>query len=506
MTASAVSRSLRRLHRDQRGVTAVIVVLTLPVLFAFGALVINSGLWLTIKRGNQSAADAAALSTAYELMAGPADACSKDPNFVANRLTPAATQAVAANQHVGWDTTGTTTTVTCPYTDTLLNTEFGAGSYTAVAVTLQQDQSSLFAFAPLASATIATKSVGVVANAQDVCFLALGQSPSRSGPCPAGFGICGNGNVGITTPPSCAVVADSTADNSIDLVGGAASITAGAIVTAGGVAGSGGISGTHPTARTFSTPVPDPYATTLTHSALTSGMPTTPCPMPTLIPVGPITWSKYLDNCKVTGPLLPIHTVLSGNNQISGGLTVVSGTVLLNAGSTGNTGTYWITDGDLNVSGTLACTFNATTPTGTSCTPGGAGITIILTTALAGGGTIGTVEMPPGNNSLSMNAPAAATTANFKGDLIIQDYNGIPPSTTYTSTQTDFQGTPSATFTGLVYLPNGAMNSFGNVSIGGCFVLVVGYLRMSGNSNLDTTGCTAAGVTPPKIQTVVLGE
>ena len=66
MTASAVSRSLRRLHRDHRGVTAVIVVLTLPVLFAFGALVINSGLWLTIKRGNQSAADAAALSTAYE--------------------------------------------------------------------------------------------------------------------------------------------------------------------------------------------------------------------------------------------------------------------------------------------------------------------------------------------------------------------------------------------------------------------------------------------------------
>jgi Flp pilus assembly protein TadG len=65
MTASAVSRSLLQLRRDERGVIAVIITLTLPVLFAFGALVINSGLWFTIKRQNQSAADAAAISAAY---------------------------------------------------------------------------------------------------------------------------------------------------------------------------------------------------------------------------------------------------------------------------------------------------------------------------------------------------------------------------------------------------------------------------------------------------------
>ena len=91
MTASAVSRSLRRLHRDQRGVTAVIVVLTLPVLFAFGALVINSGLWFTIKRQNQSAADAAAISAAYEVMAGNTD--------VTNNLIPSATEAAGSEQN-----------------------------------------------------------------------------------------------------------------------------------------------------------------------------------------------------------------------------------------------------------------------------------------------------------------------------------------------------------------------------------------------------------------------
>src|SRR6202022_1207320 len=101
-----------RLRRDQRGIAAVTVAIALPLLLAFGALAINSGLWFTIKRENQSAADAAAISAAYELMAGPKDACT-DPNFAnfrADRLTPAAAQAVAANQHAGWDNTVTNTT------------------------------------------------------------------------------------------------------------------------------------------------------------------------------------------------------------------------------------------------------------------------------------------------------------------------------------------------------------------------------------------------------------
>jgi hypothetical protein len=189
MTTSAVSRSLLRLRRDQRGVTAVIVALTLPVLFAFGALAINSGLWFTIKRENQSAADAAAISAAYELMAGNID--------VTNNLIPAATEAAAPTQngYAGSVLTACTTGGTCclesiplsevcyPYTDSLLDIEFGAGKYQAVAVTLVQSQGSLFAFAPLTSATIATKAVGVIKVFDNPCMLALGTHRCR-GPGP----------------------------------------------------------------------------------------------------------------------------------------------------------------------------------------------------------------------------------------------------------------------------------------------------------------------------------
>src|ERR1700731_3939083 len=98
-----------RLRRDQRGIAAVTVAITLPLLFAFGALAIDSGLWLTIKRQNQSAADAAALSAAYELIA-----YSTDPDVNANHLTPAAQNAVTQNVSPGLSFP--TITVTYPYT------------------------------------------------------------------------------------------------------------------------------------------------------------------------------------------------------------------------------------------------------------------------------------------------------------------------------------------------------------------------------------------------------
>ena len=55
---------LRRLFHDKRGLSAVTVAVSLPVLFGVAGLGIDTGLWYTIKRQNQSAADAAALSAA----------------------------------------------------------------------------------------------------------------------------------------------------------------------------------------------------------------------------------------------------------------------------------------------------------------------------------------------------------------------------------------------------------------------------------------------------------
>ena len=85
---SNFTRSLRdpiaRLWRDERGVSAVMVAISLTVVIGFGALGAETGMWYAIKRQNQSAADAAAISAAYEVLAGNTN--------VTTYLTPAATQ------------------------------------------------------------------------------------------------------------------------------------------------------------------------------------------------------------------------------------------------------------------------------------------------------------------------------------------------------------------------------------------------------------------------------
>src|SRR4029077_10192118 len=101
MTTDAVSRSLLRLRRDQRGIAAVTVAITLPLVFAFDALAINSGLWFTIKRQNQSAGDAAAISAAYEIIANPSFTC---PGSTPANVSAAAGEAASQN---GWTNTGT---------------------------------------------------------------------------------------------------------------------------------------------------------------------------------------------------------------------------------------------------------------------------------------------------------------------------------------------------------------------------------------------------------------
>ena len=69
--ARSLQGAITRVWRDERGVSAVIIALSLTVLVGFAGLGVDTGLWYSIKRQNQSAADAAAISAAYEILADP---------------------------------------------------------------------------------------------------------------------------------------------------------------------------------------------------------------------------------------------------------------------------------------------------------------------------------------------------------------------------------------------------------------------------------------------------
>jgi hypothetical protein len=226
-------------------------------------------------------------------------------------------------------------------------------------------------------------------------------------------------------------------------------------------------------------PVTDPYGTKLTHTFLTTGMPTSACTLG---------GSPYngAGNCKISGGLSLNNqgTInLSANTQIAGGLDIKKTTVNLSPG------TYWITDGDLTLEmgggAVLECTL---------CTPGGAGVTIIL--AAGSGGKVGTLTLGAGAN-LNLNAPSTGT---FAGLAIIQDSNGLPSGTTYTTSPdaVSGQGNPTETLNGLVYFPNATMDFYGTPTGGNnCLVLVASTVKFYGTPTLNSSGCSNSGLTLP---------
>jgi hypothetical protein len=125
----------------------------------------------------------------------------------------------------------------------------------------------------------------------------------------------------------------------------------------------------------------------------------------------------------------------------------------------------------------------------TSCSPGGAGVTIIFTTTPGSGGTIGTL-LSSGNPTITLNAPGSGM--NKAGLLMIQDtVPGVIPTDGGTI------GGLSATLSGLLYFPSTSLSFVGNIrtDASNCLVTVARSLSLTGNVGLNASGCQTAGLT-----------
>src|SRR5215469_11855743 len=203
---------LRRLFRDKRGLSAVTVAVSMPVLFGVAGLGVDTGLWYAMKRQNQSAADAAALSAAYEVIGNHTN--------VATDLTPAASEAATRNNYGG-----TTPVVTYPYSDAIVAS--------GVRVTLSQTQNAWFSswFPAFPTFTIANAAVNTLGPS---CLTAL--SPTGIGGSPRGADVSTVGS-SVINVPNCIITSFANTSNSVYLQGGNNSaINAQTIVTAGHVA------------------------------------------------------------------------------------------------------------------------------------------------------------------------------------------------------------------------------------------------------------------------------
>jgi hypothetical protein len=457
--------AIARIFRDRTGATAAIVAIALPSLIGMSALGVETGVWFAIKLQNQSAADAAAISAGYEVIAGKSN--------VTGVLTAAADEAARRNGYKG-----SVPAVFTPYNDGIVTN--------GIAVTLQQSQGALLAAMFLSGVTIANTAVAVIEALDNPCILALGTNSTD-------VEIAASTQLDM---PNCSVAANSISSTAIELRSSTSSVAAATLVTAGEISLQGiPIDPAAPPPEfTLSSPaiigaprVADPYASTLTHAFLIAGMPTTPnCVSKTS---GYVT--IYAGNCAISGKSLTDPQIrLSANTRISGSWRIASSqTIDLSPG------TYWVT-------GNLTLQSHAVLKCSTCDNSKGVGVTIVLT---AQTNKIGAMSVTS-NATLALNAPNSGPLAGF---AIIQDSNGLPPGMTYTFSQSTIGGMPGAILNGLVYFPNSSIIFHGAPSATGpqCLVLVVKTLNIDAASRLEAGGCSGAGLgNLPVIDTVAVAE
>jgi hypothetical protein len=209
-------------------------------------------------------------------------------------------------------------------------------------------------------------------------------------------------------------------------------------------------------------------------------MPTAACP-----PKIGTTWAA---NCVVAGASIAVGDTLSGNNQISGGLSIKGGTVTLSSG------TFWITDGNLTLG------------------PGGGGsglqcaaCTVIMTTANPAIHVVGAVILNSLAN-LTLNAPTSVTNP-FNNLVLIQDSNGLPAGTTMPPQPSTVWANATETLNGLIYFPDSELHWQGGPSTGSCQLIVANKLTLHGNPTVNVSGCPTTGPGAKKtVSTVALVE
>jgi len=156
------SKFRRGFFSDDRGAVAIIMGLVLPVIIGMVGLAVEVGSWFGERRSLQSAADAAALAGAWDLLSGSNDT-----------VTTSATTYATRN---GFSTSSGTITV---------NTPPNSGSYTtdttAVEVILTRTQSLLFSALFLGSnITISARAVANSGAQALGCLIALDSSASSA--------------------------------------------------------------------------------------------------------------------------------------------------------------------------------------------------------------------------------------------------------------------------------------------------------------------------------------
>ena len=427
--AVRVSRSFRELvHRfwhEQNGSTLALFAFALPALLGLGALGVETGLWYVSKRAIQTQADAGALGGAFAKVWGQTDTQAKS----------AALNEAERNGYVEGE-----------FEDIQQNIPPQYGPYKDVEDTVEvmisrSHKAMLFAaVVPDDALTVSARAVAGILPTGKACILALDEIED---------GALSNGGQTTVSAPKCAIASNSTADDAIRF-SGSATVNVQTLWTPGDmlIDGNQAKLTTADPPNVGKWPLEDPFEGT-----------------PINIPLGACQSSNWTGG----GTKYP--------GKYCNNIMVASGSVINLM-----PGTYYIDQGNLTVNGgaTLTCT---------ACSPGGEGVTFVLTSS-GSLNNIGTVSIN-GTATISLNAPGTGAASAgpggiYEGLLFYQD----PRAPNSTSKSATFNGTANSSLAGGIYFPNNKVTWTGDLTgVSDCTVIVADTVTLTGNSVLSTDKC-----------------
>jgi Flp pilus assembly protein TadG len=447
VTASEAAVSRRRLwarfSRDRRGTVAVAVAVLLPVLIGFAGIGVEVGLWFTVQRQNQSAADAAAISAALEYAAQIERGVATD----SAAATAAATTAANCNL---FSTSTSSSNAVCSLPSSASNTLALYPTPNAVEVVLTQPLNTTFANLVTAiwgpsinTVNVTTTAIAAFPVAGTACYLALDPNAANA------F-LVDNG--GTLPNSNCWAASNSSSGSALNCNG---CIIAGPTNVVGGDAVSNGGQLNGSTNRTYASAIADPYASV---SVAGFPVPNTDCTHTTPVTSGSNT------------PILPGH--------YSGGIQIADGSTL-----TMSPGVYYI---DCQFGIQNGSMLNA---------PGG--VTIVIN----GSYCIGDDPTCQAGHGIGANATLniiAPTTGPTVGIAMFGPRNS-PPGVTQ-----EFADSSHINIQGAIYFPSQTIHFDPNSQLNStCTQIIAQEIHIENNTNVSAS-CDGTGVASIRILKVYL--
>jgi len=443
---------MRNLLRCRRGSVAFATVVALVPLIGVVALGAEAGSWYVTKQHAQNAADAAAYSGALAVACSLGAASCSDAQSMTYRAKEFAAQNGFCN---AGDTTaypggqcatslpsGTSQTVQIA---SLASWNGVNGNFVQATVS-QQQPAHLATVLGLTTVDIGATAVAQVVKLANPCILSLHDPLSFQGS-------------PTVQSPNCGLASNSTATNSISFTGnnGINVSNVGSMSAQGGCSQTGGTECSQ--VITFSPPVPNPLSglDTAIASLTPTDFPDGACPPPST--TSPISLPPY------GVPKKCYYDGFSFQNNKTYNLN----------------GVYFFADGPITIQGNTKITGTATLillpPGFVKTSDPGASLKITGTP---------TIQLTAETSVSTTQVPAKlASAVNLLSDLLIYD-----PETT--AKGVNITGNAASFFNGITYVPNSDVTFQGSTQTFNCVEVIAKGVTLSGNTNLDNSGCPAS--------------